>query len=133
MITLDGAVHSTTSLLVYDDLAAAHEYLVCVYGLDPGPITRDAGGRVVHAQVRAGDQVIWLHPAADGCQSPGSVGAVTSVIVVAVDHADAHHARAVQAGADVIKEPVDQPYGVREYGARDLEGQLWYFHSALER
>ena len=28
--------------------------------------------------------------------------------------------------------PTDQPYGVREYGARDLEGQLRYFHSALE-
>jgi hypothetical protein len=39
--------------------------------------------------------------------------------VVAVDDADAHHARAVQAGADIIKEPIDQPYGVREYGARD--------------
>jgi uncharacterized glyoxalase superfamily protein PhnB len=53
--------------------------------------------------------------------------------VVAVDDADAHHARTVQAGADIIEEPIDQPYGVREYGARDLEGQLWYFQSALER
>jgi uncharacterized glyoxalase superfamily protein PhnB len=52
---------------------------------------------------------------------------------LAVDDADAHHARAVQAGADVIEKPIDQPYGVREYGARDLEGHLWYFHSALER
>ena len=133
MIMLDGVVHSTTSLLVYDDLAAAHEYLVRVYGLEPGPLTRDAGGRIIHAEVRAGTQVIWLHPAADGYQSPASVGAVTSMTVVAVDDADAHHARAVQAGADIIKEPVDQPYGVREYGARDLEGQRWYFHSALER
>ena len=40
--------------------------------------------------------------------------------------------RAVQAGADITEEPIDQPYGVREYGARDLEGQLWYIHSALE-
>jgi MerR family transcriptional regulator, thiopeptide resistance regulator len=133
MSMLDGVVHSTTSLLVYDDLAAAHEYLVRVYGLDPGPVTRDADGRVVHAEVRAGDQVIWLHPAAQGYQSPGSVGAVTGMTVVAVDDADAHCARAVQAGADIIEELVDQPYGVREYGARDLEGQLWYFQSALER
>jgi MerR family transcriptional regulator, thiopeptide resistance regulator len=35
----------------------------------------------------------------------------------------------VSAGAEVIEEPVDQPYGVREWGARDLEGQLWFFHS----
>jgi MerR family transcriptional regulator, thiopeptide resistance regulator len=87
----------------------------------------------VHAEVRAGDQVIWLHPAADSYRSPGSAGVVTSTTVVAVDDADAHHARAVAAGRDIIKPPVDQPYGVREYGARDLEGQLWYFHAALER
>jgi DNA-binding transcriptional MerR regulator/uncharacterized glyoxalase superfamily protein PhnB len=133
MSMLDGVVHSTTSLLVYDDPAAAHEYLVRVFGLDAGPVTRDAGGRVVHAEVRAGDQVIWLHPAAQGYRSPASVGAVTGMTVVAVDDADAHHARTVQAGADVIEEPVDQPYGVREYGARDREGQLWFFQSALER
>jgi predicted enzyme related to lactoylglutathione lyase len=48
------------------------------------------------------------------------VGAVTGMTVVAVDDADAHHARAVQAGADIIEEPIDQPYGVREYGARDF-------------
>lgn len=53
--------------------------------------------------------------------------------VVSVDDADAHHARALRAGADILKEPVDQPYGVREYGARDLEGQLWYFQSAPRR
>ena len=28
--------------------------------------------------------------------------------------------------------PVDQGYGVREYGARDLEGQLWFFQSSLD-
>jgi MerR family transcriptional regulator, thiopeptide resistance regulator len=33
----------------------------------------------------------------------------------------------------IIEEPVDQRYGVREYGARHLEGQPWYFHSALDR
>jgi MerR family transcriptional regulator, thiopeptide resistance regulator len=133
MTMLDGIVHSITSLLVYDDLAAAHEYLVRVYGLEPGPITRDAGGRIIHAELRAGTQDIWLHPAGNGYQSPASVGAVTSMTVIAVDDADAHHARAVQAGADIIEEPGDQPYGVREYGTRDLEGQLWYFHSPLEQ
>jgi len=52
--------------------------------------------------------------------------------VITVDDADAHYARSVQAGAVILKEPVDQSYGVREYGARDPEGQLWYFHSPLD-
>ena len=127
----DAFIHSTTGLLVYDDIAAAHEYLVRVFGLMPGPLERDAAGRVVHGEVRAGDQVIWLHPAGTGFQSPRSLGAVTGLTVITVDDADAHHARTAQAGAEIIEEPVDQAYGVREYGARDTEGQLWYFHSPL--
>jgi MerR family transcriptional regulator, thiopeptide resistance regulator len=51
--------------------------------------------------------------------------------VIMVDDADAHHDRCAKSGADIIKEPVDQPYGVREYGARDLEGHLWYFQSPV--
>ena len=131
MSMLDDAIRSTTSLLVYDDLPAAHEYLTRVYGLGAGPLHRDPGGRVVHGEVWAGDHVIRLHPAGDGYQSPRALGGVTAMIVIAVDDADAHHARSAGSGADIIKEPVDQPYGVREYGARDLEGHLWYFHSPL--
>jgi hypothetical protein len=37
--------------------------------------------------------------------------------VIAVDDADAHYARSVEAGAEIVEEPVDQPYGVREYAA----------------
>jgi MerR family transcriptional regulator, thiopeptide resistance regulator len=132
MTMLDNAtIHSTTELLVYDDLAAAQDYLVRVFGLVPGAIEHDGSGRAVHAEVRAGDRVIWLHPAGTEYRSPRSLGGVSSMTVVAVDNADAHHGRSVSAGAEIIEEPVDQPYGVREYGARDPEGQLWYFHSPL--
>jgi MerR family transcriptional regulator, thiopeptide resistance regulator len=131
MTMLDGTIHSTTGMLVYDDLAAAQEYLVRVYGLAAGPLERDASGRVIHAEVRAGDQVIGLHPAGREYQSPRSLGGVSSMTVITVDDADAHYAHSLQAGAVIVKEPVDQPYGVREYGARDPEGQLWYFHSPL--
>lgn len=131
MTMLDDPVHSTTSLLVYNDLAAAHEYLVRVYGLTPGPLQRNAEERVVHGEVRAGAHVIWLHPASKDYQSPLSLGAVTSMTVIAVDDVDAHHARSTQAGAEIVEEPIDQSYGVREYGARDPEGQLWFFQSPL--
>src|SRR5512144_1092377 len=108
MTLLDATVHSTTALLVYDDLAAAQEYLVRVFGLTAGPLQRDSDGCVVHAEVRAGDQVIWLHPAAEGYKSARQVGAVTGMTVVAVDDVDAHHARTVAAGVEIIEAPVDQ-------------------------
>ena len=53
-------------------------------------------------------------------------------IVIAVDDANAHYAYTKEHGADILNAPVDQPYGVREYDARDLEGHLWYIHSPLD-
>ena len=40
---------------------------------------------------------------------------------------DAHHERAVAAGAQIVRELTDQPYGAREYTARDPEGHVWSF------
>jgi DNA-binding transcriptional MerR regulator len=131
MTMLDGTIRSTTGMLVYDDTAAAHDYIVRVFGLIPGQHEPDPDDHAVYREVRAGDQVIGLHPAAEGFRSPRSLGAVTGMTVIAVDDADAHYARSVQAGAEIVEEPLDQPYGIREYGARDPEGQLWYFHSPL--
>ncbi len=87
MTMLDSSVHSTTALRVYEDFAAAHEYLVGVFGLTAGPLQHDGDGRVV----RAGDQVIWLHPAAEGYRSPRQLKAVTGMTVVVVEDADAQH------------------------------------------
>jgi MerR family transcriptional regulator, thiopeptide resistance regulator len=133
MTMLDSTIRNTTGLLVYEDADAAHDYIVRVFGLASGHIERDPEGNIGYREVRAGDHVIGLHPAAsEEFRSPRSLGAVTGMTVIAVDNADAHYARSVGAGAEIIEEPVDQPYGVREYGARDPEGQLWYFHSPLD-
>ena len=53
--------------------------------------------------------------------------ATTGELVVRVDDVDAHCERARVAGAEIEYGPEDQPYGVREYGARDLEGRRWAF------
>jgi uncharacterized glyoxalase superfamily protein PhnB len=46
---------------------------------------------------------------------------------VIVDDPDAHHARAVAAGAEIVLELHDQDYGSRDYSARDPEGYVWHF------
>src|ERR1700722_8187572 len=132
MTMLDGTIHGTTGLLIYQDIDAAHDYVVRVFGLTTGHVERDGEGDVEYSEVRAGDQVIGLHPASvKEFRSPRSVGAVTGMTVIAVDDADAHYARSVEAGAEIVCEPIDQPYGIREYGARDPEGQFWWFQSPL--
>ena len=90
MTVLDTPIRSTTALLVYDDVAAAQDYLVRVFGLTAGPRDVDATGRVRHAEVRAGDQVVWLHPSGEAYRSPATLGATTGMTVIVVDDLEGH-------------------------------------------
>lgn len=132
MTMLDSTIRNTISILVYDDVEAAQEYITRVFGLTGGAQDTDGSGEVKHGEVRAGDHVIWLHPAGEEFRSPRNAGGVTGMTVIMVDDVDEHHKCAVAAGAQIIQEPTDQPYGAREYGARDLEGQLWFFHAPID-
>jgi uncharacterized glyoxalase superfamily protein PhnB len=129
MSHIDGVI----PLLVYEDLAAAHDFLVEAFGFESGGVSRDNEGRAVHAEVRAGAATIWLHRVASehDVGSPRQTGVASSGIVVLVDDVDQHFQRARAAGAHIDNEPVDQPYGQREYGARDLEGHRWWFATPL--
>lgn len=48
-------------------------------------------------------------------------------LAVSVDDVDAHHERARATGARIVNPPVDHPYGLREYGARDPEDHRGWF------
>jgi DNA-binding transcriptional MerR regulator len=134
MTMLDTTVQRRISILVYADLEEAYEYLIRVFGLGPGELTRDGEGRIVHGELQAGDGVVWLHPEAAefGLASPRSLGAATASMAVMVDDVDAHFRHAREQGAVIDYEPVDQPYGYREYSARDSEGALWSFMKPLD-
>jgi MerR family transcriptional regulator, thiopeptide resistance regulator len=134
MTMLDASVQRRISILVYADLETAFDYLVRVFGLGPGQLTRDDDGTVVHGEIQAGDGVVWLHPEspAFGLASPRTVQAATASVAVMVDDVDAHFRHAREQGAPIEYEPVDQPYGYREYSARDGEGGLWSFMKPLD-
>lgn len=134
MTMLDATVQRRISILVYTDLEAAYEFLVDVFGLGPGQLTRDDTGKVVHAELQAGDGVVWLHPESPeyGLASPRAVGAATATMAVMVDDVDAHFRHVSSKGATIDYEPTDQPYGYREYSARDNEGGLWSFMKPLD-
>ena len=116
-------------VLVYEDIPAAHDFLVNALGFEPGGVVRDDAGNAVHGEVSLGDQAIWLHRAVEEFQMapPRSTERIHGGMVVHVPDVDAHCHRAREAGADVRSEPVDQPYGQREYEARDPEGHRWWF------
>ena len=130
---LETTINRRISILVYDDIEAAHDYLIRVFGFGPGDVMRDPDGSVVHAEIQAGDGEFWLHAesAEFDLKSPKHLGGSSSTMAVMVDDVDSHHAHAVEQGGTISYEPVDQPYGYREYSAVDPEGHLWSFMKPL--
>lgn len=126
-------IEQITPLLVYENIPAAHDFLVEAFGFDAGGVEHDAEGRPIHAEVYADSQVIWLHQvSADrNLVSPRAMDLASSGLVIRVDDVDAHFEQARAHGARIEDEPEDKPYGQREYGARDLEDHWWWFTTRL--
>lgn len=81
----------------------------------------------------------WTH-APDACRTghvfphlcksprqPGGVGTVEIIVVVA--DSDAHYARALSAGAEILIPIEDKPCGGRGCSCKAPEGQVWAFSS----
>jgi uncharacterized glyoxalase superfamily protein PhnB len=119
--------------LHYHDPDAAIDFLTRAFGFTLRFAHREAGV-VRHAQLGVGDTTIMLGPAYPDLRSAAAsaLPALHASLWCYVDDADAHCERARAAGATILREPTDQPYGVREYDALDLEGQEWYFCQPLD-
>jgi uncharacterized glyoxalase superfamily protein PhnB len=52
-------------------------------------------------------------------------------LFVEVDDVDAHHARALEHGAKILRQPEEPGIGYRIYTAEDLEGHRWMFGQRL--
>lgn len=120
-------------VLVYEDIEAAHDFLVGTFGFTSGGLHRAENGTVVHGEVRIGDAAIWLHAVTEEHQmaSPRDSAQSHGGLEVIVDDVDTHYARSKAAGARIDRAPTNQPYGLREYGVRDQENHRWWFSSPL--
>jgi len=117
----------------YEDVAASLDFLVKAFGFEILSVHKMPNGRIANAQATLGGATVMMGPAQRqfGFESPGKLPALHSGTVVYVDDVDAHCAHARAAGAKIEREPADQDYGVREYTARDREGNQWFFWEAL--
>ncbi|HUB75836.1 MAG TPA: VOC family protein [Solirubrobacteraceae bacterium] len=114
-------------VLIYPDVREAVDWLVAAYGFAErvwiGPNHRcqlsfgERGGLIVGDVRRE--------------RIPPRPGEVTSSVVVRVEDADAHCARARAGGATILEEPDDYPYGERQYSAQDPWGHQWTFSQTL--
>jgi uncharacterized glyoxalase superfamily protein PhnB len=104
-------------VLAYADVSEASEWLCRTFGFAE---RWRAGSH--RAQVGVGG----------GCAvalTQGEPG--TDSVMVRVDDVDTHHRRTVAAGATVLGEPAEYPYGERQYTAVDLAGRHWTFSQTI--
>ena len=116
--------------LSYRDAPAAIAWLKEAFGFTENMIVPGPDGTIAHAQLAFGSGLIMVGSQRDdelAMRIPCDLGGVTQSIYIVVEDADAHHDRAVAAGAEIVRELQDTPYGSRDYSARDPEGHLWNF------
>lgn len=101
-----------TPRIVVADVQAQVDFLRFVF---------DAAGDVVPglpAEIRIGDSLVMISPATERA-------AFTAFLYVYVDDADLVFDRALEAGAVVLEEPLDTPYGDRRAMVRDPFGNVF--------
>jgi uncharacterized glyoxalase superfamily protein PhnB len=119
--------------LLYHNAAEAIEWLCRAFGFEKQLVVPGENGTVAHAQLVFGNGMLMLGSAETFTyphllKSPRDLGGVgTCEPCVVVEDADAHHARAVAAGGEIVHPLEDKPYGGRGYSCRDPEGHVWHF------
>jgi uncharacterized glyoxalase superfamily protein PhnB len=119
--------------LRYRDAAAAIEWLCAAFGFERHLVVPGEDGTIAHAQLTFANGMIMLGSAREDefgelQKTPREVGGVgTQSPYVIVPDADAHYARAVAMGAEIVMRLKDEDYGGRGYSCRDPEGHLWNF------
>lgn len=86
-------------------------------------------------RVRIGEHRVQLN-VGDGAivvtELRGSGGDRAHGIMVRVEDVDAHHARVLAGGGQVLGPPTDYPYGERQYSVVDLGGHVWKFAQSID-
>jgi uncharacterized glyoxalase superfamily protein PhnB len=131
--------------LGYEDAAAAIDWLCAAFGATENSEARseDAKGTVLHAELDLEGSTIFLSTPQDyvssrrhreSCEIERGMHDnpwVIDGLWVEVADVDAHHARAQEHGATIIR-GLDEPnVGFRLYTAEDLEGHRWMFGQRL--
>src|SRR5262245_51875987 len=119
-------------MIAYRDAPAAIEFLCGAFGFAERFRMQMPDGRVGHAELALGDQVVMLATETEGfLRSPLSLGGLHAQLLCYVDDVDAHFAAAERAGATLIGAPEDQDHGDRSYRAVDPEGHRWIFATPI--
>jgi uncharacterized glyoxalase superfamily protein PhnB len=124
---------TTVPSLRYRNALAAIDWLIQAFGFEKQAVFLGPDNTtVMHAQLTFGNGMIMLGSVDNGGEvgnlmvQPDEIGLrETKGIYLIVNDADAVHATAKAAGAEMVLDIRDMDYGGRAFTCRDLEGHLW--------
>ena len=125
---------SITPYLAVREAANAIEFYRRALGAKERMRVAAPDGKVAHAELEIGDSVIML---ADehldmGFRSPESYGGASVTFHLYVQDVDASFRRAIEAGAEPLRQVKDQFYGDRSGAVRDPFGHVWHIATHKE-
>lgn len=128
-------IHDTFPYLRVRDAAAALDFYVRAFGVREHFRLVEPSGRIGHAELFFGKATIMLseeYPEL-AILGPQSIGGTSVAIHLHVEDADAAIARAVEAGATLLRPAKDQFYGERSGTVRDPFGHDWLIGHEIEK
>jgi PhnB protein len=126
--------HTVTPYIIVNAGAKALEFYARAFGAVERLRIDGPGGKIGHAEIMIGNSYVMLadeHPEVEAL-SPTTVGGTPVTLHLYVEDVDTVVARAVAAGATLIRPVADQFYGDRVGGIRDPFGHRWFIATHKE-
>lgn len=128
------SIHEAFSCMIVKDAPRAIAWYQDVFGATEKFRLVEPSGRVGHAELVFGTAIVMLsdeYPELDYVGPPAG-GATSASIHLHVDDCDAMIAKAVAAGATLVRPAADHFYGERSGTVRDPFGHLWNLGHSIE-
>jgi uncharacterized glyoxalase superfamily protein PhnB len=117
----------------YRNCLAAIDWLIAAFGFEKHAVHLGPDNiSVMHAQLTFGNGMVMLGSYENATEhsklivQPDEIGLrETQTPCLIVSDADAIYATAKAAGASMVMDIADMPYGGRAFTCRDLEGHIW--------
>ena len=122
--------------LMIDGASAAIDFYTAAFGAQEQYRMPMPDGKVGHAEIVVHGAPVFLADAPDdmpgASANPTKLGGSSVLLHQYVEDVDATVAKAVAAGATVVRAPEDQFYGDRAALVSDPFGHLWSFHTHIK-
>lgn len=127
-------IHELFTYICVENAGAAIEFYKKVFGAQEKFRLTEPSGRIGHAELDFGGTTMMLSDEYPeyGIKGPRTIGGTPVTIHIHVDNADEVIQRAVEAGAEIEREPQDAFYGERSGSIRDPFGHRWSIGHSIE-